>query len=146
MNLRKFLTLGTLAISVLGRGHTVAEEAQASVVVRIAELEIDPAKIENYKAAVREEIEASIRLETGVLALYSVAEKDAPTHLRFFEIYGNEKAYRAHLESPHFRKYLTITQSMIRSKRLIETVPIQLSTKMHNRELCYRLVNERCMR
>ena len=40
--------------------------------VRIAELEIDTAQLEAYKAAVTEEIEASIRVEPGVLAIYSV--------------------------------------------------------------------------
>src|SRR6187399_2282335 len=41
--------------------------------VRIAELEIDAAHLANYKAAVTEEIETSLRVEPGVLAIYSVA-------------------------------------------------------------------------
>jgi quinol monooxygenase YgiN len=59
-------------------------------VVRIAELEIDPAQLESYEAAVKEEMEAAVRLEPGVLAIYAVAEKDHPTRLRFFEIYASE--------------------------------------------------------
>ena len=35
--------------------------------MRLAELEIDPAQVDSYKAALKEEIEASIRLEPGVL-------------------------------------------------------------------------------
>jgi hypothetical protein len=50
---------------------------------------------------VTEEIEASIRIEAGVLAIYSVALKENPAHLRFFEIYADENAYRQHIESPH---------------------------------------------
>jgi quinol monooxygenase YgiN len=107
----------------------MADEAQGGVVVRIAELEIDPAQLESYKAAVKEEMEDAVRLEPGVLAIYAVAEKDDPARLRFFEIYASEAAYRAHLESPHFRKYVQITKPMIRSRKLIETVPIQLSAK-----------------
>jgi len=101
----------------------------AGAVVRIAELEIDPAQLERYKAAVKEEMTDAIRLEPGVIAIYAVAEKDHPTRLRFFEIYANEAAYRSHIESPHFKKYVAITQPMIRSRKLIETVPLQLSAK-----------------
>jgi quinol monooxygenase YgiN len=105
-----------------------AQEATKTV-VRLAELEIDPAQLEAYKVAVREEMEESIRVEPGVLAIYSVAEKDKPDSLRFFEIYASEDAYRAHIESPHFKRYVAITQPMILSRKLIETLPVQLSAK-----------------
>jgi quinol monooxygenase YgiN len=97
--------------------------------VRIAELEIDPAQLDNYTAAVREEIEASVRGEPGVLAIYAVAEKDNPAKLRFFEMYADEAAYRAHIASAHFQKYATATRAMITARKLIDTVPIQLSAK-----------------
>jgi quinol monooxygenase YgiN len=97
--------------------------------VRIAQLEIDPERLESYTAAVKEEIETSIRVEPGVLAIYAVAEKDNPSKLRFFEIYADEIAYNAHINSAHFIKYVDATKDMITSKTLIETVPIQLSAK-----------------
>jgi len=109
-------------------GSVVAGEAPVPV-VRIAELEIDPAQLEKYKAAVKEEMETSVRVEPGVLAIYSVALREDASKLRFFEIYADEAAYLAHIASPHFRKYVEITKDMIRSRKLIETVPIQLSAK-----------------
>ncbi|MER8485435.1 antibiotic biosynthesis monooxygenase [Mesorhizobium sp. M1322] len=90
---------------------------------------LDPAQLDAYKAAVKEEMEDAIDLEPGVLAIYSVAEKDKPNSLRFFEIYASEEAYRAHIASPHFKRYVATTQSMILSRKLIETVPVQLSAK-----------------
>ena len=98
-------------------------------VVRLAELEIDPAQLENYKAALREEIEASIRLEPGVLTLYAVSVKDNPTQIRIFEIYADADAYNAHLETPHFKKYKGSTQQMVKSLKLVETDPILLGAK-----------------
>ena len=97
--------------------------------LRVAELEINPAQLERYTDAVREEMETSVRTEPGVLAIYAVAEKDHPHKLRFFEIYADEAAYRAHIASPHFRKYVEITKGMIRSRKLLDTVPVQLSAK-----------------
>lgn len=91
--------------------------------VRIAELEIDPAQLDAYEYIVREEIDASIRVEPGVFAIYAFALKDRPSHLRFYEIYADERAYLLHREAPHFRKYLDATQGMIVARRLIETEP-----------------------
>jgi hypothetical protein len=55
--------------------------------------------------------------------------KGSPTQLRFFEIYADEAAYKSHIASPHFRKYFEITKHMIVPRKLIETVPVQLSTR-----------------
>lgn len=85
-----------------GAGALHAQEPDGRV-VRIAELVIDPAQLDAYTAAVKEEMENAIRLEPGVLAIYSVAEKDKPNSLRFFEIYTSEAAYRSHIESSHFK-------------------------------------------
>ena len=100
-----------------------------SRVVRIAELEIDPAQLEAYKAALREEIEASIRIEPGVLTLSAVALKDSPAQIRIFETYADVSAYKTHIETPHFQKYKNLTRDMIRSLKLVETDPIVLGAK-----------------
>ncbi|HQR36674.1 MAG TPA: antibiotic biosynthesis monooxygenase [Blastocatellia bacterium] len=98
-------------------------------VVRIAELEIDPAQLENYKAFLKEEIETSIRVEPGVLTLYAVAEKEHPTRIRIFETYASLEAYQSHVETPHFKKYKVGTQAMVKSLKLVETTPIVLGAK-----------------
>jgi quinol monooxygenase YgiN len=116
------------ALSLSPSGVTAAEEGKTPF-VRIAELKIDPAQLDRYKAAVSEEIETSIRVEPGVLAIYSVALKEDSSELRFFEIYKDEASYKAHIASPHFRKYVEITKAMILARRLLDTVPVQLSAK-----------------
>jgi quinol monooxygenase YgiN len=131
MKARQLLTLGAsvLTFSVLGACLRSPAQQMQGRVVRLAELEIDPGQLENYKAALKEEIDTSIRIEPGVLTLYAVALKDNPTHIRIFETYANEAAYKAHLETPHFRKYKTATQGMVKSLKLIETDPIILGAK-----------------
>jgi quinol monooxygenase YgiN len=122
------LALLALGCGKPGQKSATAEDAKVPY-VRIAELEIDPAQLEAYKAAVKEEMETSVCVEPGVLAIYAVAEKDSPSSLRFFEMYADEAAYRAHIESAHFKKYVETTNGMITSRRLIDTVPVQLSAK-----------------
>jgi quinol monooxygenase YgiN len=120
--------LAAAAIWSLDAGALHAQETDKTV-GRIAELVIDPAQLNAYMTAVKEETEDAIRLEPGALGIYSGAEKEKPNHLRFFEIYASEEAYRAHIESTHFRKYVALTQRMIRARKLIETVPVEFSDK-----------------
>lgn len=107
---------------------TFAQQVQ-SPVVRLAELHIDPSQLEEFKAALRDEIEASIRLEPGVLTLYALSVKGDPAQIRIFEMYADAAAYEAHLQTPHFKKYKTGTQGMVKSLVLVETDPILLGAK-----------------
>jgi quinol monooxygenase YgiN len=92
--------------------------------VRIANLVVEALHLERYKAALKEEIEASVRLEPGVLTLYAVSAKDDPTHFTILEIYADQAAYEAHLKTPHFIKYKTTTQGMVKSLELVGAVPL----------------------
>jgi len=92
--------------------------------VRLAKLVIDSTQLENYNALLKEEIEASVRLEPGVLTLYAVSEKNNPTHITILEIYTDTVAYKAHLQTPHFIKYKTGTKDMVKSLELVETIPL----------------------
>ncbi|WP_421590822.1 putative quinol monooxygenase [Shinella sp. M27] len=98
-------------------------------IVRMADLEIDPAEIDAYKALLAEEIEASVRLEPGVLMLHAVSIDETPEKVRLLEVYADEAAYQAHLATPHFLKYKTLTASMVRSLRLLPVTPIRMDAK-----------------
>ncbi|SIT58414.1 conserved hypothetical protein [Mesorhizobium prunaredense] len=99
------------------------------MIVRIAETEIDPDQIEAYGALLSEEIEASVRLEPGVIFLYALSVKGSRDKVLVIEGYADQAAYEAHLTSPHFLNYKTRTADMVRSLRLIETDPISLKAK-----------------
>ena len=128
MNVTQVLVLGAsvLTLALCGRVH--AEERQVQY-VQIAELEIDPVQLQAYKAAAREQIETAIRVEPGVLALYSVSRKDDPAHITVFEIYADTDAYKGHLESAHFKKYKAATDNMVKSLKLIRADPVMLGAK-----------------
>ena len=102
---------------------------QDEVIVRLAELEIDPAQLDGYKALLAWEMETSVELEQGVLMLQAVSIKGNPSQIRIFEVYADQDAYEAHLASPHFLKYKSLTSNMVRSLRLVEAEPIMLCAK-----------------
>jgi quinol monooxygenase YgiN len=113
----------------LGICRVVTTETMEEPLVRIAELEIDPVHLEVYKAALKKEIAASIRVEPGVLTLYAVSVKNHPTQIRIFETYADQAAYAAHLQTSHFQTYKSETQGMVKSLKVIETDPILLGAK-----------------
>lgn len=97
----------------------------------MAHLQIKPDQLEAFTAAVKEEMEAALRLEPGVVAIYAVAEKGDPTKWTFFEMYVDEEAYQIHRDTPHFQKYFHTTKDMIADRVLLEAVPVELRDK-HN--------------
>jgi len=123
----KFYSLCFISISVialLSVQNTFAQDKNKNQMVRLAKLVIDANQLESYKAFLREEIEASLRIEPGVKTLYAVSEKNNPSHITILEIYADTLAYQAHLKTPHFIKYKTATKDMVKSLELVETVPL----------------------
>ena len=131
MTSTQYLILGASLLATSTVRTSVDKPAQQMQIpiVRLAELRIDPSQLEQYKAALRDEIETSIRLEPGVLTLYAVSVKGDPGQIRIFEMYADAAAYEAHLQTPHFKKYKTGTEGMVKSLVLVETDPILLRAK-----------------
>lgn len=118
------------AIIMVPASVACAAPAAAQPYVRIAELEIDPLQVDEYKAILATEQEASVRTEPGVVMLHSVAIANQPNHIRLLEVYASRSAYEAHVTSPHFLRYKTATQNMVISLKLIDTQPILLCAKV----------------
>jgi quinol monooxygenase YgiN len=128
MNAKRFLIPGVAFFLALFGAVAMSEERPQQY-VQIAEIEVDPAQLDSYKAAATEQIEAAVRLEPGVLVLYSVSNKDNPAHITVFEIYGDRESYLAHLQTPHFLKYKATVEKMVKSLKLILVDPVVLGAK-----------------
>jgi quinol monooxygenase YgiN len=112
-----------LTLAGLGIGGSEAAHNDGQM-VRLSKLVIDASQLETYKAALKEEVTASVQREPGVLTLYAVFETKQPTHVTILEIYANRSAYEQHIKSPHFLKYKTDTQRMVESLELIDAQPL----------------------
>ena len=128
MNAKQLFVLGASMLAAALASGAVAQQADEQY-VQVAEIEIDPAHLDAYTAAVHEQIDAAIRKEPGVLVLYAVSEKGNPTHVKVFEIYRDRSAYEAHLGSDHFKKYKATTEKMVKSLKLVQAVPIMLGAQ-----------------
>lgn len=92
--------------------------------VRLSKIVVDPAQLDAYNAFLKEEIDASMRLEPGVLTLYAAAEKEAPHRITILEIYADRAAYESHLLTPHFQKYKQGTLAMVKELELVDVQPL----------------------
>lgn len=140
MNIRTIVyhaILGALMLSF------AAEQAHAvePTSIRMAQLKIKQDQLAAFTASVREEMEAALRVEPGVAAIYAAADKQNPADMVFFEMYADENAYQLHRDTPHFQKYFHTTKDMIADRVLQEAVPVELRDR-HNTPAAYARENK----
>ena len=92
--------------------------------VRLSRIVVDSSRLDEYNAYLKEEIEASMALEPGILTLYATAEKEKPNHITILEIYASDEAYKSHIKTPHFIKYKEGTLDIVQELELIDTNPL----------------------
>ena len=129
MNLHKKVFL---ILVIIGTILSFSERTSAQTkinYIRIARIVVDSTKLESYRAALKEEIETSVRVEAGVLLLNAVYDKEHPSHVTVFEIYADMDGYKAHIQTPHFKKYKNAVDGMVKSLVLTDVMPIALQSK-----------------
>lgn len=89
--------------------------------IKIAHITVNPSKLEVYKQILKEEIEASLRLEKDVYALYAVWDKEHPYKFTILEVYKDKEAYDQHFNSSHLQKYFAETKGMIEQLEITES-------------------------
>jgi quinol monooxygenase YgiN len=96
------------------------------MMIRISEIGIDSVYLNEYIRILKEESEASVRLEPGVISIYPMFQKENPTEIRILEIYANKKAYESHLQTPHFKTYKASTLKMVKTLKLVDMESIDI--------------------
>ena len=94
------------------------------LIVRIAEIEVNEGYLEEYLAAAHNVGTKSVEIEPGVICIFPMQVKDSPNTIRILEIYRDEEAYQAHLQTPHFLEYKQGTLHMVKSLQLVATEPL----------------------
>lgn len=117
-----FVIIGILTII------SIESIGQNSKIYRIAKIKVDYSQLENYKAALQEQMNAAIKLEPGVLSYNAVSDKKDATLITIFEVYENNEAYQSHVLTSHFKKYKEAVKNMVLSLELID-VDLILSAK-----------------
>jgi quinol monooxygenase YgiN len=102
---------------------------------RIAKIKVDKNKLVVYKQALKEQMNAAIQLEPGVLSYTAVADKKDITSITILEVYSSVEAYQSHILTSHFRKYKETVKDMVLSLELVDT-DLLVSAKKSNVTFC----------
>ena len=124
---RLILSLSAGMLMLIFNSKTMAQEQHQ--MVRLAKIQVDAARLEQYNSALKVQMETAIRLEPGVLTYYAVADKTNPSHITILEIYADTAAYKLHIETPHFKKYKETVQHMVKSLELVDVTLIASASK-----------------
>ncbi len=104
----------SLAIHLTGQGQSKNQ------MVRLAKIKVDPAQLEKYSTALKEQMATAIKLEPGVLTYYAVSDKKDPSNITILEIYADTTAYQSHILTDHFKRYKEIVKEMVTSLELVD--------------------------
>lgn len=129
--MKRFL-LTTVFLSIFNFLSLTASAQVTTKMYRIAKIKVDANQLELYQVALKEQMNAAIQLETGVLSYTVVADKKDASSITIFEVYASLEAYQSHIATPHFKKYKETVKDMVLSLELIDTELVaQLKQKEH---------------
>src|SRR3569833_1362153 len=122
-----FFILTTMAAALFSAVQANAQQGHR--MIRIARIQVDPAQLDSYNAALKEQMTTAVKVEPGVLTYYAVADKTNPAHITILEIYADTAAYQAHIQTAHFKKYKATVQNMVQSLELEDVNMIAAAKK-----------------
>ena len=108
--------------------QTVAKPEAATMLYRLAEIEIYPQYLDEYLAVAAEIQKASLANEPGVVCLFPTQLKEDSTQVRILEIYASQQAYQHHIQTEHFLKYKQGTLHMVKHLKLNDLQPLTPET------------------
>ncbi|MBS1512908.1 MAG: antibiotic biosynthesis monooxygenase [Bacteroidetes bacterium] len=97
--------------------------------VRLAKIKVDPAQLAVYTAALKEQMNAAITNEPGVLTYYAVADKADSSNITILDIYADTAAYQHHITTAHFKKYKETVKDMVQSLALVDVNLVAVAKK-----------------
>jgi (4S)-4-hydroxy-5-phosphonooxypentane-2,3-dione isomerase len=99
-------------------------------IVNAVDLDIAPAEMDKYLAAVKENGTASIK-EPGCREYNIMISATNPNHVFLFEVYDNDAAAQAHRATEHFKKYMATTANMVTARNVRPMKSIAFNFKAH---------------
>ncbi len=105
-----------------------AERQEGKMIVRLAEIEVYPAYLQEYLSYANEVDRLSVEREPGVICLFPMQNAEDSTRINILEIYASDDAYQQHLKTEHFQKYKQGTLHMVKNLKLPTMQPLDSKT------------------
>jgi len=82
------------------------------------EFDIRPEAFAAFKPLMLENAQASLRDEPGCRQFDVSVPVENPARIFLYEIYDDEAAFKAHVASPHYKRFAAATKEMIAERRV----------------------------
>lgn len=86
--------------------------------VIIAEFDVKPGAMDAFLAAAREDAQASLRDEPGCRRFDVLTPDGGGDKVVLYEIYDDDAAFAAHMETPHFAAFRDAIADLEKSRRV----------------------------
>lgn len=83
------------------------------------EFDIDPEQFDAFLPLMTANAEASRRDERGCRRFDVCRPRDTANRVFLYEIYDDEAAFQAHLQTAHFKSFAAATKDMITARRIV---------------------------
>jgi autoinducer 2-degrading protein len=83
------------------------------MVVLHVTVQVKPEHVAEFLEIVRYDAEHSENDEPGCLRFDVIQDKDDPNRFYYYEVYRDEAALEAHRQSPHFKRYVEKSRSLL---------------------------------
>jgi quinol monooxygenase YgiN len=98
--------------------------------VSAVDLDIAPAGMDKYPAALKENGAASVK-EPGCQRFDIMVVASNPNHVFIYEVYDNAAASQAHRATDHFKKYAATTATMVTKREVRPMTQLVTNSKSH---------------
>lgn len=105
-----------------------AAAQSAPLFIAAVDLDIVPAEMEKFIAALKENGAASVK-EPGCRQFDILVLASNPNHVFIYEVYDNEAAAQAHRTTDHFKKYAATTANMVAKREVRAMKSVALNSK-----------------
>ena len=88
-------------------------DAQSGAFVIIAEFEVKPNKLEQFLELAKVDASQSVTKEPGCHQFDVTLDREQPNRVVLYEVYDDEAAFGAHLETPHFEAFRAGIENLV---------------------------------
>lgn len=96
----------------------MATATTAGPLVIIAEFQVKPGKLESFLELAADDAQHSVADEPGCRQFTVTVDREQTDRVLLFEVYDDEAAFDAHLETPHLQAFRTGIEDLVISRHI----------------------------
>ena len=84
--------------------------------------DVAPSRLEEFLAAAREDAQGAMTREPGCRRFDILRDAQQPSRVSFYEVYDDEAAFAAHLQTAHYKRFAEASPPMVTAKTVTRLI------------------------